>query len=197
MRSRWHELIFVCLVLTLAVMYVSQPQRSVQWSAAWSWWKSFVVSARSFQSARPTVKCFNDQRVIIDRARYDTAQIAALATFGEIEYLGCDVMATLDDEGISQWWLVTYWRGNQLGDETHSVHFRLVNSALQSVTEEISCLISEDVWTWASVPFSETVLREGQVWAELHNSRGDVLPVVSTFLMTEQGTDLLIWDRRQ
>jgi hypothetical protein len=156
-----------------------------------------VASARSLQSAQPTAKRFNDQRVIIDRARYDTAQITALATFGEIEYLGCDTVVTLDDEGISQRWLVTYWRGNRLREETLSIHFRLVNSALQSVTEETSCLILEDGWAWASVPFSETSLGGGQVWVELHSSQGNVLPVVSTFLVTEQGTDLLIWDRWQ
>lgn len=197
MHSRWRDLVFVGLVLTLSAIYVSQPQRSVQWDTAWNWWKSFVASASSFQSAQPTAKRFTGQRVVIDQAGYDMTQIAALATFGEIEYLGCDTMVTLDDEGISQRWLVTYWRGNRLRDETLSIHFRLVNSVLQSVTEETSRLILEDGWAWASVPFGETSLRGGQVWVELHNSRGDVLPVVSTMLVTEQGTDLLIWDRRR
>jgi hypothetical protein len=197
MHSRWRDLVFVGLVLTLSAIYVSQPQRSVQWDAAWNWWKSFVASARSFQSAQPTAKRFTGQRVVIDQAGYDMTQITALATFGEIEYLGCDTVVTLDDEEISHRWLVTYWCGNRLRDKKLSVHFRLVNSALQSVTEETSGLILEDEWAWASVPFSETSLRGGQVWVELHNSRGDVLPVVSPFLVTEQGMDLLIWDRRQ
>jgi hypothetical protein len=197
MHSRWRDLVFVGLVLTLSAIYVSQPQRSVQWDAAWNWWRSFVASVRSFQGAQPVAKRFTGQRVVIDQAGYDIAQIAALATFGEIEYWGCDTIVTLDDEGISQRWLVTYWRGNRLRDETLSVHFRLVNSALQSVTEETSRLILEDEWAWASVPFGEASFREGQVWVELHNSRGDVLPVASPFLVTEQGTDLLIWDRRQ
>jgi len=197
MHSRWRELVFVGLVLTLSAVYVSQPQRGVQWDAAWNWWKSFVASVSSFQSAQPIAKRFIGQRVVIDQAGYDMAQITALATFGEIEYLGCDTIVTLDDEGISQRWLVTYWRGNRLRDDMLSVRLRLVNFTPQSVTEETSRLILEDGWAWSSVPSSETTLSEGQVWVELHSSRGDALPVVSTFLVTEQGTELLIWDRRQ
>jgi len=197
MHSRWRELVFVGLVLTLSAVYVSQPPRSVQWDAAWNWWKSFVASVSSFQSVQPIAKRFSGQRVVIDQAGYDMAQITTLATFGEIEYLGCDTIVTLDDEGISQRWLVTSWRGNRLRDDMLSVRFRLVNFAPQSVTEETSRLILEDGRAWSSVPLGEITLSEGQVWVELHSSRGDALPVVSTFLVTEQGTELLIWDRRQ
>jgi hypothetical protein len=197
MRAQWREFVFICLVLILAAMYLSQPQRGAQWNAAWNWCKSFVASTRSFHTAQPTGNYFNGQRVIIDQAEYDTAHIAALATFDDIEYLGCDTVMTLDDEGIFQRWLVTYWRDNRLGDETPSIHFRLVDPVLQSATEETLRLILEDEWAWAPVLVSEAVLKGGQVWVELHNSRGDVLPVASPFLATEQDTDLLIWDRRQ
>jgi hypothetical protein len=90
MGSRWREFAFVCLVLMLAALYISQPQRSAHWSTTVGWWGSLIETVGSLWEGRDTGERFQEQTVIVGHSGYDLARIAPLATFGEIEYLGCD-----------------------------------------------------------------------------------------------------------
>lgn len=195
MWSRWREIVFVCLVLTLAALYVSRPQRGAHWDTTVGWWKSFLEVGTSRWEGRETEERFQQQTVIVGQLRYDLAGIAPLATFGEIAYMGCDIMVTLDDNAATHRWLVTYWRSSHLEDGAFSVHFRLVNPGSQTIIDETSSLTLNDEAAWAAVSFSEASLGGGQVWIKLLDSQGNPLPVASTLLVTEKGTDLLIWDR--
>lgn len=188
MRARWREILFLSTVLILLAFYVSRPQRSAQWNRAWSWWVSISNHARSFRSA---------QEAVMDWTRYETTDIAALATFDGIEYLGCDTTMAFDDERKPQQRLVTYWRGDQLEAEAYSVCFRVSDARLGFRTEIESSLILEDGWARASIPLSETGSPRSQVWVQLRNPQGDFLSVESTIFATERGSGLLVWQRRQ
>lgn len=194
MKSRWSEFIFIGLVLILATIYLSHPQRSAQWNTTQSWWQSFVASGL-FKDTQQTEKHSENPREIIYQARYNLSQITTLATFDETEYLGCDTMINPNEVGELQLLLVTYWRDKQHTNEVYSAHFRFINFTLKSVTEEIRGLNWEGEWAWAVFPLDEEALKEGQGWVTLYNLQGDKLPVVSDVLGTERGTDLLIWSR--
>lgn len=107
-------MLFVVLVLAMAYVYASQPARKESWAHIREKWRTLR-------------RVFRDEpSVLVAPFDWSTVELHGLAQFEEkLEFLGCDVAITRDQEGTHVW-QVTIWRALTSLEHDYTLYMHFV-----------------------------------------------------------------------
>ena len=190
MKPRWWELLYIALLLLLLGLYLSRPERKVQWGEATQWWQS-LLQYRGLDGKWPQ---FQGEPVLIPPADFSRSEMYPLATFGgTAQYLGCDISITLGSNREVHVWLLTYWR--HLGEPGGLYQVQYVwriPGAEERVIGVHELNITRNV-TRDVLLLPQSTLEKGFIALGVGTKKGEFLPALSPILEVEKGFQIVIW----